>query len=586
MTSQIPESIGRYQVQSLLGHGGMGNVYLALDPRLKRQLAIKTVRNREDDDQDRTLERFNREAEISAQLCHPNIITIYDVGEDPQVGVFLAMEYVKGQSLAAHIRDRRPGLEASLFLLVQAMRAIQAAHDAAIIHRDIKPENMLVSSAGRLKLMDFGLARGSHSRLTATGMVMGTPSFTAPEIMMGKDSSAATDRYAFSVTAFELLSGELPFKGDTLGSTLYRIVHEAPILPPEMPAPLAAVFLRALAKDPAERFPDLGSFMLDLTRGCQLPAATQGKLLSLVEAEFSGQELPSREAPSPCSSVSGDRSFSAETLRVQPSRTDLDSEAAVPKASQPLLPVPQKPSTGSGRGTSQHPTPSPLKLPLPNLFSKTSSPLPSSKAQPKPTPAGIPITPAAFRPQVPRATPGKISPKSVAPAPNPLEARPPLRVTPKALSRPAPAPHLLSTDAQAKAPSDPSLPDPIFDLGGAPIEDPFEGLDWDSVLDLQATDEEALYHDLETSLEGTNVLDSEEKAESQEQVKELEDTLSGLSGLDVMAAEERAETDEATHDLENALVEADVPDLELPEPPRVKKNKPRPLLPPPPIFGD
>lgn len=588
MSPPIPEKIGRYQVQSLLGHGGMGNVYLAVDPRLKRQLAIKTVRDRNDDDQDKTLERFSREAEISAQLDHPNIITIYDVGEDPQEGVFLAMEYVKGQSLAAHIKDRRPGLEASLFLLVQAMRAIQAAHDGAIIHRDIKPENMMVSDTGRLKLMDFGLARGNHSRLTATGMVMGTPSFTAPELMMGKEPGASTDRYAFYVTAFELITGELPFKGDTLGSTLYRIVHEPPIIPEGMNELLSSVFLKALAKEPSNRYLDLAGFMLDLIKGCPLPPPIQGKLLGLVDAESSGREIQAREATSQRSTEESSPDIETQVVQkaTDPRASDPPSPPARPTLNAPALKVPSapKPSAAQPRHTA-----SPFKIPLPNLLApKPASPKPV--ASPTLTPPGMPAKAPA--PSVPRITPSL--PKPIVSAPVARMAEPPPPESP-APSIPIPLPPSPS-ETPAEAFRSTPFPDSIFDLEGSPIDDPFEGLDWDSVLGPQPSPSESLLHDLEMSLEDINILEAEERAEeaeAQEQVKDLEDMLGGLSGMDVLEAEERIEAveravaEEAAHDLEIARAKTFKGKIQLTPPaPAPPPKKPMKLLPPPPEFGD
>lgn len=552
MGHQLPERIGRYQVQALLGHGGMGNVYLAEDPRLKRQLAIKTVRNREDDDQDKTLERFSREAEISAQLCHPNIITIYDVGEDPEVGVFLAMEYVKGRSLAAHIRDHRPGYESSLYLLVQAMRALQAAHDGAIIHRDIKPENIMVSDTGRLKLMDFGLARGKHSRLTATGMVMGTPSFAAPELMMGKDPSAATDRYAFAVTAFELLSGALPFSGDSLGSTLYRIVHEPPSIPEGMGPGLARVFMKALAKAPEDRYSDLKSFMLELISGCPITVQVQSKLQNYVEAESSGQELVTRssadheqaqeaasasletQAVRPSGGSEGESSSSAEIVASQ-----VTPAGANAPSSNPVIPKTQD----AGR---------PIKLKLSNLLGKS--------VGPKPAPQKSPAlgTPMIFR--IPAPEPKLTQPKPVFRNPG----------------RPSSSPFKIRTETASavpkpEVPSNPqhaglNLPEPIFDLEAGPIDDPFKDLDWDSALaDPELVTPSPPAEDLGTALEAVDVIGAVERSEAEEQtadvqkqVKDMESMLEGLSGTDVLEAEERAESEESLHDLENALGEADL----------------------------
>ncbi len=277
-----PEKIGRYEVQCVLGRGAMGVVYLALDPLLKRSVAIKTMRDNGEDVAN-TMERFKREAEISAKLNHPNIITVFDVGVDKEMGPFLAMEYIQGASLAHLIKENLP-MDVGLRLLLQGMAALQAAEKGGIIHRDIKPENMLVSLEGRFKLMDFGIARGDQSRLTAAGMVFGTPSYTAPELLVGGDPSPATDRYAFAVTAFEVFTGSLPYQGTSVGTTLYRIVHEAPKMPTTLHPQLQEVFLRALAKDPDQRYRDLAGFMWALISAAPIANDQKAKLLDNLES--------------------------------------------------------------------------------------------------------------------------------------------------------------------------------------------------------------------------------------------------------------------------------------------------------------
>ncbi len=276
MTSE-PKTIGRYEVEYVLGQGSMGVVYKALDPLLKRPVAVKIMREKGGNAAE-TIVRFKREAEISAALNHPHIITIYDVGVDPEMGPFLTMEFVQGGSLAGLLR-MTPSTEEVMTLLLQGASALQAAQLAGIIHRDVKPENMLVSQFGHLKLMDFGLARGDQSRLTAEGMMFGTPSYTAPELLTGGAPSAATDRYAFTVTAFEALTGTLPYQGSSIGSTIYRIVHDPPAIPTDLAPELQAVFQRALSKDPAQRFPDLPGFMAALIKAAPLSPEQQSKLL-------------------------------------------------------------------------------------------------------------------------------------------------------------------------------------------------------------------------------------------------------------------------------------------------------------------
>lgn len=263
-----PSTIGRFKVLGTLGAGAMGTVYLAEDPLLKRALAIKVVR--EGTGEGEVLLRFRREAEISARLNHPNAITVYDVGEEPGVGPFLVMEFVDGESLADLLHRGPLDPDQAAGLLIQAADALEAVHSLGIIHRDIKPENFMVAKDGRLKLMDFGIARGDHGRLTTTSAFMGTPAFAAPEMLEGAKAGPAADRWSFALTAYEVLTGASPFSAESIAATLYRIVHTPPTWAPDLDPALIQVFQRALEKDPAARYPDLGSFLEALLKAMPL----------------------------------------------------------------------------------------------------------------------------------------------------------------------------------------------------------------------------------------------------------------------------------------------------------------------------
>jgi len=281
-----PTTIGRYRVLGTLGEGGMGTVYLADDPLLKRSLAIKVVRSGLEKAE--VLARFRREAEISARLSHPNLITIFDVGEEPGLGPFLAMEFVDGDSLAELIATKAlcqpEAYPRALGLLLQAMEAVETVHKAGIVHRDIKPENFLVSSEGRLKLMDFGIARGDGLKITTTAAFMGTPSYAAPELLTGGQPTEASDRWAVALIAFEMLTGRSPFGADSMGAVLYKIVHAEPHLPEDLDPALRAVFSKALHKEPAQRHANLRGFMDELVRALPIPEATRQGLRMHLDA--------------------------------------------------------------------------------------------------------------------------------------------------------------------------------------------------------------------------------------------------------------------------------------------------------------
>jgi len=281
--AQDPTTIGRYKVLRKLGGGGMGVVYLAEDALLKRQVAIKLVRGSFAEHEHAML-RFQREAEVSARLNHPNVIVVYDVGEEPGFGPFIAMEFVAGSDVDQMIRDARLDDEGRIQVLIQGMRALEAAHKAGIVHRDIKPANLLVSADGRVKLLDFGIARGDESTLTATGMFLGTPGFMAPEQIKGDEASPATDRYSFFVLALELFTGRRPFRADSTPALLYKIVNDPPDFGDTLAEPLRSVFVRALAKDPAARFPDLTSFVVALIDAAHLDPQRRSALRALIGA--------------------------------------------------------------------------------------------------------------------------------------------------------------------------------------------------------------------------------------------------------------------------------------------------------------
>lgn len=366
-----PGTIGRYQILSELGQGAMGVVYLAQDPTLKRKVAIKCMKDK--GGQRTAMERFQREAETSSRLNHPNVITVYDVGEDPEYGPFMAMEFVDGTSLATLITRNALTREAGFQVLTQIMYGLMAAHAAGIIHRDVKPENLLVGSDGRVKLMDFGIARGEGNRLTTTGMVVGTPSYTAPELLLGKDASFETDLYAFVVTAFELVTGgELPYSGDSLGVTLYRIVHEPPTIPADLESGLAAVFNKGLHKDPAHRYPNLGAFMTDLAGALGLPAPVMPAL-----GVMPGHGAPSGVAPSRQSSQDEMRTAAVPARKSHGGDKSSDSSADMGRH---LAPPPQSllKHKSSGEQTPKAPAP-PRPSPSPSIHARPAAAPPPRK---------------------------------------------------------------------------------------------------------------------------------------------------------------------------------------------------------------
>ncbi|WP_212830693.1 protein kinase [Catellatospora sp. TT07R-123] len=252
---------GRYELAALIARGGMGEVWAADDTVLGRRVAVKVLLPNLAADPGFSA-RFRAEARAMAALSHPGIVEIYDYGQADGIA-YLVMQFVEGESLSALVR-RGGALERgyALRLMAQAARAIHAAHRQGIVHRDVKPANLLLRADGRLALTDFGIARiVAGDRLTATDEIQGTASYLAPEQVTGEDVGPATDVYALGVVAYELLTGKRPFTGDSPLSVALQHVHDdPPPLPPGIPALARTLVERALAKEPADRWPTAAAF--------------------------------------------------------------------------------------------------------------------------------------------------------------------------------------------------------------------------------------------------------------------------------------------------------------------------------------
>jgi eukaryotic-like serine/threonine-protein kinase len=256
-----PETIidGRYRVISRLGSGGMAEVYLAQDQLLGREVAVKVLHHHFAEDQE-FVERFRREASSAAALSHPNIVAIFDRGEWNGT-YYIAMEYVAGRSLKTIVREQGP-LDSltAIDVVVQILRAARFAHRRGVIHRDLKPHNVIIDEEGRARVTDFGIARAGASDMTLTGSIMGTAQYLSPEQAQGFAVSAASDLYSVGVILYELLTGVVPFEGETAVAIAVKQVSAEPRPPselnPALPYALDAIVLRALAKDPAQRYAD------------------------------------------------------------------------------------------------------------------------------------------------------------------------------------------------------------------------------------------------------------------------------------------------------------------------------------------
>ncbi len=274
--TSIVKTIGRYHAVGELGRGAMGVVYQGFDPVIGRSVALKTLAIAGSDIESAQLrERLYREAAAAGTLTHPNIVTIYDVIEDGGTTA-VAMELVEGRTLADLIAEKGAlPLDRALELFTQVCSALDYAGAKGIVHRDIKPANILLTADDRVKVTDFGIARIAIAGLTQTGTIMGSPSYMSPEQVRGLPLDPRSDLFSAAVVLYEMLTGERPFGGDDIATTMYRIVNEPPRSLDQTNATVgpavSAVLQRALAKNPDDRYPTGSELVAELTRSVAMP---------------------------------------------------------------------------------------------------------------------------------------------------------------------------------------------------------------------------------------------------------------------------------------------------------------------------
>ncbi|MCH8070817.1 MAG: protein kinase [Proteobacteria bacterium] len=271
----IPQRLGRYVIEKRIGKGAMGAVYLARDPRINRAVALKVIpieKEFEDEELEEARLRFFREAESAGRLTHPNIITVYDCGEDKHLA-YIAMEYLQGVSLTTFTDPKKLlAPKKALELCARTAEGLDYAHNQGVIHRDIKPANILYSlRSDMLKISDFGVARLTDNNRTKTGIVLGTPMYMSPEQLNAEDLTGHSDLFSLGVTLYELLVGEVPFKASNIAVLMTRITTEDPApvsnRRPGIPPSVDAVLFKALAKRPEKRFANGGEMAIAL-RNC------------------------------------------------------------------------------------------------------------------------------------------------------------------------------------------------------------------------------------------------------------------------------------------------------------------------------
>jgi eukaryotic-like serine/threonine-protein kinase len=263
MGTRIGSNIGRYEIVAEIGRGGMGVVYQARDPKIDRLVAIKTISllGQEPDEEQDYRQRFAQEAQAAGRLSHPGIVTIFDVGEEPENREpYIVMEYVAGESLKKMLTlgDHKMPLMQAVQLAYELADALHYAHAEGVIHRDIKPANILVTTGGHPKIADFGIAKLNLSNLTLPGQLLGSPSYMSPEQLNGEGVDARSDLFSLGVVFYTMLTGFRPFQGNSATTVCFKVVNRDPMpvaafdasLPPE----LDRILMRAMAKDPAQRY--------------------------------------------------------------------------------------------------------------------------------------------------------------------------------------------------------------------------------------------------------------------------------------------------------------------------------------------
>lgn len=317
----------RYQVLGTLGRGGMASVYLAEDATLARRVAIKVLHQRFAEDA-KFVERFRREAKAAAGLNHPNIVGVYDWG---QVGAqnYIVMEYVRGETLKERIRrSGRLDAREAVAITLELLSAVAAAHARGVVHRDVKSQNILIDTEGRVKVTDFGIAQAGDPSMTEAGSILGTAQYLAPEQARGEQVDERSDLYSVGVVLYEMLTGTVPFKGDSAVTVALKHVSESPREPAELvpgtPYALNQIVLKALAKDPALRYANAAQFGADLRA-----ALTGGPLLA---AAYDADAAATRQMAATRAAASGGTAAGDQATRVMTAR---DRPAARPAGARP-----------------------------------------------------------------------------------------------------------------------------------------------------------------------------------------------------------------------------------------------------------
>ena len=556
-----PETVGRYQVERLIAHGGMGSLYLARDPVIDRPIVIKFLKVGFDDSGAR--ERFAREARAAGRLHHPNIVTVFDVGEHEN-RPFIAMEYVAGETLAQLIARRGVRrLWEKLLIIEEVCAGLHYAHSAAIIHRDIKPSNVMRDQSGVVKILDFGIARGAGGAVTEVGDIVGTLNYMSPEQLAGEEVDHRTDIYSVGVLAYELITDQMAFPGTIQTGVLFKILNSAALpiesLIPGIDPDIPAVIARAIARDPEARYANLEALRQDLAvvRTRLLEAAGDDDFEDAADPDAETRILlprPSSGLLTPQSSRAGSALPSARKtapLPAGPPRRPRTAGVLVAVAGTLALalagswvfgwlPLTSPQSSRISEGSGPAPQPS-ASVPAPTPAPTTSQSAPATEpAASVPPQSAAPVSAKAKAPASPSSKEEQVSgrgPRSpAAPPAAPLSASPTSGNPPVPAS---PSPEALNAlPGRANKPPGPPQPPPAAPKPEAPVQGR------DTPLDPRAVDTVAVRDTLRRYIDAYQSLDSSAVARmmpslSAAQVRDLERDFANYRRYTVQIKDER-----------------------------------------------
>ncbi len=447
MTFMTGHYLGKYEIQTEIGRGGMGIVYKGFDTVLQRPVAVKVLPPALAVDQE-FVQRFRREAILAARLHHPHIVIVHDVGE--QNGIhYIVMDYLQGQTLDRWMQQQGPlPAELALRVIQQVADALDYAHEQGVIHRDIKPSNIMLSPSGHVTLMDFGLVRATEGTgVTRSGILIGTPEYMAPEQVMGQPADRRTDVYALGVVVYQLLTGQVPFPRTTPPAIFHAHVYESPPPPrtlrPDLPPAVEAVMLKALAKQPEQRYAQAGALVADFATAAAGKTPTGVPLAApAVPAQSSAPPSPpTRRTGAPSPPSAGPPPAPTPVGSAPPRRSGLPlligltASALVIVAAALVLIWGRSPSPAAVSRVAAPPTAVTLPTQSPTtavvIVPKATQPATAVPTRTRP-PTALPTTPPT-KPPAPTATAG---PTAIPTRPPPPPTTPPRHATPPTPARP------------------------------------------------------------------------------------------------------------------------------------------------------